>query len=314
MIIKSLEILTIYMGKTTALQILVFLIGAVPIASGFGAEIISQTPLLRDGFVMNGVDGKLIGPDSNDVWFFELASDVNDYRTFVKAGTRLELLPSVTLEKMIADKKTRTTKAYQLWNSRVTKYKGRNFIFLGYFMPLSKAEKLKPSQKSQGKEKEPDQLQPVQDIDEPNDVLALPREIVEKLRARRERTALSRQSIADSNEISVDKQQPATKEKPTDAQDYTRRFDSVLVDRTGFLIEHDDNRLVFVPDALGQNVQQVSFHLLPCAVLELTELEQSAEPEKVRFKVAGIMTKYKGENYLLLEKAIRTYSHGNFGR
>jgi hypothetical protein len=86
------------------------------------------------------------------------------------------------------------------------------------------------------------------------------------------------------------------------------------VDKTGFLVEQDDRRFVFLPDALGRNVQKLSLYLLPCAVLELTELEQSAEPEKVRFKVAGIMTKYKGENYLLLEKAIRTYSHGNFGR
>jgi len=48
--------------------------------------------------------------------------------------------------------------------------------------------------------------------------------------------------------------------------------------------------------------------------LELTELKEAADPEKVRFKIAGIMTKYKGENYLLLEKATQTYSYGNFGK
>ena len=302
------------MSRTSLILILILLTSIIPAASGFSAEIIPERPLLRDGFVMTGVDGKLIGPDSNDAWFFELASDVNDYRTVIKAGTMLELLPSATLEKMIADKKTRTMAAYRLWNSRVTRYKGKNFIFSGYFMPLSKAEKPEPSQKSKSKEKEPDQIQPVQDLDEPNDILALPREIVEKLRAKREKTAVSKQTIADSNEISVDKSQQATERKLPDVQSYSPSTDSVYVDKTGFLVEQDDRRFVFLPDALGRNVQKLSLYLLPCAVLELTELEQSAEPEKVRFKVAGIMTKYKGENYLLLEKAIRTYSHGNFGR
>jgi hypothetical protein len=292
----------------------ILLTSIIPVASGFGAEIIRERPLLRDGFVMMGVDGKLIGHDSNDVWFFELASDVNDYRTVIKAGTRLELLTSATLEKIITDRKTRATTAYRLWNSRVTRYKGKNFIFSGYFTPLSKAEKPEPSQKPRSKEKEADQIKPVQDIDEPNDILTLPREIVEKLRAKREKTAVRKQTIADSNEISVDKSRLATEKNSPDIKNYSPSTDSVYVDRTGFLVEQDDRRFAFLPDAFGRNIQKLSLHLLPCAVLEQTELEQSDELEMVRFKVAGIMTKYKGENYLLLEKAIRTYSHGNFGR
>jgi len=311
------------MSKMPAFLILVIFIVVVPALSGFGADIISETPLLRDGFAIMRVDGDLIGPDSNDVWFFELASDVNDYRTVIKAGTRLELLPSTALEKMTADKKMRTTAAYRLWNSRVTKYKGRNFIFPGYFMPLSKAGKSEPepSKEPQLKQQEPAEIQSGQDreqqlaLDEPNDVLAMPQEIIEKLRTRRERTTVSKKPIADSNDISVDESQPAAeKEKLPDAQRYTRSSDSIFVDRTAFLVKQDDGRLIFLPDALGRNIQKLSLHLLPCATLELTELKQAAEPDKVRFKIAGIMTKYKGKNYLLLEKATRTYSHGNFGR
>ena len=303
--------------------IILFFISVVPAASGFDAEIIRETPLLRDGFAIMRVDGDLIGPDSNDVWFFELASDVNDYRTVIKAGTRLELLPSSALEKMTADKKMRTTAAYRLWNSRVTKYKGRNFVFPGYFMPLSKAGKSEPepSQESQLKQQEPDRIQSGQErelplaLDEPNDVLAMPQEIIEKLRARRETTTVSIKPIADSNQISVDESQPAAEEeKLPDARRYTRSSDSVFVDRTALLVEQDDGRLIFIPDALGRNVQKLSLHLLPCAALELAELKKAAEPKTVRFKIAGIMTKYEGDNYLLLEKATRTYSHGNFGR
>jgi hypothetical protein len=311
------------MGKTPLLLIFVLLMSVVPASSGFGAEIVREKPLLRDDFIIMRVDGNLIGPDSNDVWFFELTTDVNDYRTVIKAGTKLELLPSSALEKMIADKKMRTTAAYRLWNSRVTKYKGRNFIFPDFFMPLSKAVKTEPetSQESQREQQEPARIQSVQErehqlaLDEPNDVLAMPQEIIDKLRARREKTAVSRQPIADSNEISVEESQPATEEeKLLNAQRYTQSSDSVFVDRTALLIQQDDGRFVFVPDALGRNVQKLSLHLLPCAALELTELKQAAEPDKVRFKIAGIITKYKGKNYLLLEKATRTYSHGNFGR
>jgi len=268
------------------------------------------------------VDGDLIGPDSNDVWFFELASDVNDYRTVIKAGTRLELLPSSALERMIADKKTRTTAAYRLWNCRVTKYKGRNYIFPGFFMPLRKVEKPEPetSKESQLEQQEPARIKSLQEgeqlvaLDEPNDVLAIPKDILEKLRAGRERTVISKKPIADSNEISVDESQPVTEqEKLPDDQSYTQSFDSIYVDRTALLIEQNEGRFIFAPDALGRNVQKLSLHLLPCAVLELTERKKAAEPETVRFKIAGIITKYKGKNYLLLEKATRTYSHGNFG-
>ena len=307
------------MGRTSLLFVVLF-ISVVPATFGLAAEVIRETPLLRDGFVMMGVEGKLIVPDGNDVWFFELASDVNDYSTVIKAGTRLELLPSAALERMTADKKMRATAVYRLWNSRVTRYKGRNFIFPGYFIPLSKAEEPEPSQQSQHKQQEPDRIQTAKpreqqlELDEPNDVLSMPQEIIEKLRAKRERTDVSKQPIADGNEVLIDKSQPAAEEQSPVAQSYARSTDLVFVDRTGFLIEQEDGRLVFAPDALGRNVQKLSLHLLPCAVLELAESEQAAEPEKVRFKIAGIITKYKGDNYLLLEKAIPAYSHGNFGR
>jgi len=303
------------MSRISAFLIL-FFISVAPAASGLDAGIIRETPLLRDGFVMNRVDGNLIGPDSNDVWVFELASDVNDYRTVIKAGTRLELLPSSALEKMTVDKETRTTAAYRLWNSRVTKYKGRNYIFPGYFMPLSKAGKSEPepSEESQPKQQEPAQKPSVQErqqplsLDGPNDVLAMPQEVIEKLRARRENSSTPLRAKKETSPLI-----PSGDEAP-DTRRYTQSPDSIFVDRTAFLVEQDEGRFIFVPDAFGRNVQKLSLHLLPCAALELTELKKAAEPETMRFKIAGIMTKYKGDNYLLLEKATRTYSHGNFGR
>jgi len=311
-----------------------------------GAELARQT-LLRDGFVLRGIDGKLSRQDGSvpikspgldapgpevrrepkldwcgSGWFFELGSDVSDYRVRARAGTRLELLPSATLEKMAADVNERSVR---LWG-RVTKYKGENFIFPMYFVPLSKTTKPrsqtpKALQKPQQQEGRPvdspsaeeDRRQPA--ISEPNDILDIPQEIIEKLRTRREKTADSRQRMADSKRRPIDDLELTVENrKSLTTKRYALSADSILVDRTALLVEQDDSRLAFVLNALGRNVQQVSLRLLPCEALELTERKQAAVPEPVRFKIAGIRTAYKGKHYLLLQKATRVYSHQNFDR
>ena len=332
------------MNKRLVLLTLVFLLSVVPATLGFSAETVRQT-LLRDGFVLRGVDGKLkpaaligkseevgdggapIGTDPNldwcgSGWFFEFSTDVNDYRGRATAGTRLELLPSLELEKMIADVNERSAASYRLWGW-VTKYKGGNFIFPNYFFPLGKRSRPrsqtppKASQKVQRpteglsikeSEQQPVVAQPRRDrpaVSEPNDVLAIPQEIVEKLKAGRivrpeklGRTPKAKKDVGDS----------ASAKKAELEKDF------ILADRTAFLSKQDDGQIVFVLDAFGRNVRPVSLRQLPCEVLELAEQRQSAVPVPVRFKIAGIMTKYKGENYLLLQKATRVYSHQNFDR
>ena len=100
--------------------------------------------------------------------------------------------------------------------------------------------------------------------------------------------------------------------KPTKAKRTKLKLDPILADRTAFLVKQKTGRFAFKLDALGRNVQEVSLRLLPCEALELTELRQSAATEPLLFKIAGIKTKYKGKHYLLLQKATRAYSHGNF--
>jgi len=311
------------MSKVPAFLVLVSSVSVALGVSGFDTTIIREPPLLRDGFVFRGVDGKLSGPDGNDTWHFEIASDVNDYRALIKAGTKLELLPSSALEKMIADSKMRSEVTYRLWNGRVTRYKGRNFIFATFFLPLSPVKKPEPKIAA---EPQQEQIGPVDALPaaereiepivrDPNDVLTIPTDILEKLRARREQMATSVQPAVDSNRVSVDDPNlPAEEQKQPAPEHYSRGADSVFVDRTAFLLDQDDGRLVFALDALGRNVQQLSLRLLPCEVLELAEQKRSAELEPVRFKIAGILTRYEGQDYLLLQKATQIYSHGNFGR
>lgn len=306
------------MRKIPAFLVLAFNVSVALGASGFDTALTPEPPLLRDGFVLRGVDGKLSGPDANDAWHFEIASDVNDYRAVIEAGTKLELLPSSALEKMIADSKMRSEVTYRLWNGRVTRYKGRNFIFTTFFLPLRPAKKPEPKQQEQIK---PVETPPVQEreiepiVRDANDVLAIPLDVLEKLRDRREEMATTARPVGDSNRVSVDDPNLSgeDQEQP-ESEHYSRGADSVFVDRTAFLVDQTDSRLAFRLDALGRNIQQLSLRLLPCETLELTERKRAAELERVRFKIAGILTKYEGREYLLLQKATPTYSHGNFGR
>ena len=263
------------------------------------ADNSSKANPLRDGSVLTGIDGKLICTDSNDSrpdqsvrngagdkWFFEFESDVADDRGQICAGTIVELLPSATLEKMIADVNERSDADYKLWGS-ITKYKGKNFIFPVYFLPITKVndpnrEKLKGSGQSG--------LQETKSlVNEPNDAFAIPDDIMAKLETRE---IVRFEQLGEASEL---------------------KEDFVLADRTARLIKQPDGRPVFTLDALGRNVDQVSFQLLPCQILEWTQQKQSLETESLRFKIAGIVTKYKGQNYLLLQRATRIYSHGNFG-
>jgi len=257
-----------------------FFVGLVVTSAGRAAKTAEKT-LLPDGFILRGAEGKLVSSDANEGWGFELYFAVKRDKDILKAGTNLKLLPSSTLERMLADANDRPSAGYRLW-ARVTKYKDRNFIFPEYFLLLSDVKQpqpiiSEPNDSSQRRLAEPEQ-----------DELAIPKQILEKLESRR---TVPRRLIG---------QQTAIK------QNY------VLANRTGFI--RDSGHVVFVFNAFGRSIQQTSLRLLPCQALELAEQEQSAEPDPIRFKIAGIVAEYKGQCFLLLQQATRVYSHDNFGR
>jgi len=284
------------MNKKLTTLILVFCIGAVALKSALSAGMTGKT-LLPDGFTLRGVEGKLVSFDANEGWFFEFDSAVKHDKDVLKAGTNLKLLPSSTLERMIADANDRSAAGYRLW-ARITKYKDRNFIFPEYFLPLGEAEPSRPSTIQPSEEK----ARP--SVVDPNDELGIPPQILEKLE--------SRQTV---------RRQPVER-RVAIKQNY------VLANKTGFIRDSGQGTLVsakaeavagrgtrygvFVFDALGRNIQQTTVRLLPCQALELAEQQADAEPDPIRFRIAGIVTEYKGEKFLLLQRATRVYSHGNF--
>jgi len=302
-------------------KIIIVVAGLFISVGAFGARV-AEPALLQDGFILRGIDGEVNGPDANDRWFFRFNEDVNDDKGVVKAGTNLELLPSTTLEKITADVNERSSAGYRLWG-RVTRYKGKNFIFPVYFLPQGSIQQ-QPSQASQTQGPAPQESRPAeiisakeggsaQDINEPNDVLNIPQEIVEKLRTRR----IAQPVPVRPEKVSVVEQKSGVVEgreaEPKLEKRPEFRQDAILADRTALLVKQDNGGPAFVLDALGLNAPQVSLRVLPCEALELTEQRQSLEPEPVPFKIAGITTKYKGKYYLLLQKATRVYSYGNFG-
>jgi hypothetical protein len=253
--------------------------------------------ILPDGFVLNSVDGNLTQQDDNDIWFFTFESLIIDGNNPAGVGEKLELLPSSVLEKMIVDANAGNATSYRLW-AEVTKYKGKNYIFPTKFLPLSEVKELPTVATSQQS-----QLQPLQqEIEEPNDELGIPKEILEKIR------------IGSSSPSTGRGRSGRTVRAIIGRQTHIKR-NYVLVNRTGFLVKQSDGNMVFSLDALGLSAGSTgeTFLLLPCQALELAEQLQSAVPNQVRFKIAGIVTEYRGKQFLLLHRALRVYSHGNFG-
>ncbi len=275
------------MNKRFAIIVAVFL-SAFALAQPQAETRRAAPNLLPEGFVLRGIDGNL--NRASQEWFFEISEDVGTDRNTLKAGTRLEILPSAVLENMVTDANDRSTASYKLWG-KIMKYKGENFIFPVYFLPLSN---ILESEQTTTKDQELNRVE-LSTVGDPNDELAIPPEVLTKLESGR----------------NVRYQSPAKRKK-------TAKRNSVLADRTGFIVEAPDRQddlkeqVSFIFDGLGRNLSCERFKLLPCAVLERIEQLQAAEPDPIRFKVAGIVTEYEGAEYLLLHRAVRAYNHGNF--
>ncbi len=267
--------------------------------------------VLPDGYMLRGVDGKLTEPDSNDARFFEFELAVSsatgtDGTGRASIGVKLELLPSSVLERMIADANAGSATGYRLW-ARVTKYKGRNFIFPIKFLPLSEAIETPPAT-SQPSQTETQATQ--QEAEEPNplgdalrhDELGIPKEILEKLKT-------------GTSSPSTGLEQPERLVRAITGRPTQVKQNFMLVNRAGFLVKQADGGMVFSLNAFGQSAGSTggTIRLLPCQALEVTEQKQSFAPGMIRFIIAGIVTEYKGEQFLLLHRAIRAYNHGNFG-
>lgn len=81
-----------------------------------------------------------------------------------------------------------------------------------------------------------------------------------------------------------------------------------VVERPG-RIERDGDGLAFAFNYDPAAQQMRRLRLLPCQLLETIEYEMTGGYED--FIVSGEVTRYRGENYLLLRKVLRRMAHGN---
>ncbi len=277
--------------------ILLILIPAAPVLSADTEA--GETPPLIEGFVINGLDGTIVPAEPNtespaekadlsmpDTWLFRFDVNTTDGRAKVEAGDKLQLLPCATLEKIVADANDRPAKQVKLW-ARVTKFREKNFLFPVYFLPLTKITSAPPSTTDTIAPNEPNRQIP---LNEPNDVIQLPKNVLEKLKSK---------PILRPKKIEP--------EEPIDLKQ-----DSVIVDRTGILTTGPNDLPGLQLDSLGMNVQKTTLYLLPSFSLEYALHKQKYSLERLRFKAAGIVTKYKDRHYLLPQRLRIVYGHGNF--
>ncbi len=251
------------------------------------AALKHKPKLLQDGFVIAGSDGELSKMGDDGEWFVKFDKTIVDDKGQIRAGQLIQLLPASTLEKITLTVKSASPAggkylafSIRLWG-RVTQYGDKNFIFPTYFLPLAE---LRPQSPPPSRPAEPN-------INEPGDAIILPDDVLQKLRARRPVKLAQLRIGLESQE------------------------DEILNERIGFILKPKNSPYcIFKLDALGRNLEDISFRLLPCEALEKASITRPGGIARCRYKITGILTKYKGRQYLLPQRVTKVFSHDNFAR
>jgi len=278
--------------------------------------------LLREGFVFNGVNGT-VRKTAGDMWVFTPDATVTDTSVVLGKTESIELLPSSTLEKIVFEaeknKKTDIAVNLRLWGTVTTyskrgtirkKYDDpesardlpgyRNFLFPAYFIPLTELEtdSKKEKQLQQEKKKLKESI--------------IPAGAREKIKSDESKEAVDEDAI-----IPADIMARLKPKRRVNLDKWRKTLqvdgDFLLIGRSGF-VKSESGYSVFALDGLGRKIDGLSFRLLPCQALQNTQERITNSFGRQRYKAAGIVTKYKGENYMLLQHAVRTFTNGNFAR
>ena len=251
------------------------------------AQQVDPNKPIRQGFPFSAKQGMLFYDVSDDICFFAFDEDFDGLTASIPAGKKIEVLGCATLEKMTTALIDHNAADFKIWGTFST-YKDKNYIYPVYFIPLTKIEDIidEPIE-DVNDPNDPNQISQAEDIDDPD---IIPEDIMERLKPKR---------IITTEQIT---------------QTLDARKDAVLVNRTGYITKASKDSYMLRLDNLGRKVQKTSFKILPSAQLERALGFVKKDSGKVRFKFANIITKYKDQNYILLQKAVPSYSHRNFAR
>jgi hypothetical protein len=237
-----------------------------------GAEI-----RMEEGFFLDGTEGILEKNTTGDGWVFRPVEKIAlTKKKEYPAGQALPMLPSGVLEQMTRLAGGETTLHVRLW-AMATLYKHVNYLYAVFFLPLKAAEA--PAEAAPAKTETSAPPATEDSI--------IPIEILKQIKASASPDLKKFQQVADVT------------------------GDINLIGRAGYL-QGSGRQKVFAPDAFGQNMDLRQFVLLPGAALEEAEKEMNKAPGRQRYTVSGLVSTYRGQTYILLRRAERTYTHGNF--
>ena len=229
---------------------------------------------LEEGYLVAGIEGRVAKCPDNAQWEFFPAVPIVEGKGLLPAQKAIPLLCCSTLEQMAQLAGDEKTVDVRVW-AMVTEFRGQNYLYSLYFQPL-KAQQAEQPPVPQPKPDRPREKESV-----------LPDEIMQMMQ--RNRTP-DLKRLDEITAVSSDRN---------------------LIHRTG-LMRFSDEEMSFSPDAFGRNAPQDTYRLLPSKALESVQRSIQRTPGRQRYVVSGVMTQCQGQTYLLIRRAVRTYTHGNF--
>lgn len=310
---------------------------AGPRSGGHGVRDDAQRKLLQDGFRISGYRAKLVRLPKNTRWFLmfdapETADQVNDPLQDSQAesldplGVPIEILPGRHLTAMteVTGNKVDTSVTFRVWG-RFTTYRRRNFVLptlvatLSYFGEQAGEKDDEPRTLSVGRR--PDSRTKIAvpgSANQGND-LGLSNEVREALLAIPRTTPLAvRSDLEEAQDDEATQRrggETVRREKPKKfsvAGEKVLRDGDMIVDRIGRMIyDGEDNRWLFVFEADGVSLNEAPVVLHRSRLLEVMEKKVTQSSQRLRFRVSGEITTFRGETYMLLHKVLLVYDSGN---
>lgn len=230
---------------------------------------------VEEGYLVGGIEGRVVQDPDTMQWEFFPGVQISDGKGLLPADKGIAFLPCSTLEQISRAAGDARSMDMRLW-AMVTEFRGRNFLFGLYFLPMKTQDDSAAPKPAEPAPAEPQDKESV-----------LPDEILQMM----QRTPIpDLKRLDDITVVSTDRN---------------------LIHRSG-LMSGSDEGFIFALDAFGRNVEQESYRLLPSKTLERIRRSMQQTLGRQRFVVSGVITQFEGETFLLVRRAVRTYTHGNF--
>ena len=281
-ILTALIILTGFAGFSSAQEPNDTQLPYLPDVNGMDAGRIPRK-LVEEGVAVNGIDGKLRTDEQSGKWLFEPYSEIKGRYTSINKGTEIPVLPSSMLENMTDALGDQQYGEFRVWG-RIMRSLRNNTLYPIYAVGLkdltADANDVDSKQESE-----------VPAAYDPNAAVVMPEDVRQSLQPRRVVSNVQLTEALQDDE------------------------DAVIVDRSGLIgpAPEDPNTYIFRLDGFGWNYEGPRFELLDNEQLRNIISDVNFDVlSPGRIEVSGVITKYQGKKYMLLQRAVKVYSHGNF--